>query len=156
MRDGAWGRRDPRGRAREQAPRGLGLWLLRRFRNEESLQCDTSAERASHCPRSGPRFHTCDDHQQTSGIRSSRNHRARELEQAEELGPCREFGHERVTWAWRSEIGQHRGGSDWQLPRPRIGVTVLDGDAYTLDTRPRLSRCAAKNSLESWSTLPHF
>jgi len=156
MRDGARRRRDPRRSARDQAPRSLGVRLRRRCHDEEPMQRDTSAERAGQCPSGGPRFYACDDHQQTAGASPGHNHGTCELEQTEELGPCREFGHERAARARGAEIGEDGRGSDRQPPRPRMGVTALDDDAHALDTRPRLVRCVSRDSLESRPTLPHL
>jgi hypothetical protein len=116
------------------------------------MQRDTSAEHAGQCPRGGPRFQACDDHQQAAGARPGHNHGTCELEQTEELGPCRDFSHEGATRARRGEIGEHRRGPDRQPPRPHMGVTALDDDSYALDPRPRLACCATRNSLESRST----
>jgi hypothetical protein len=80
---------------------------------------------------------------------SAQNHRTREFEQTEELRPCREFGHERVTRTRRGEIREYGRGSDRQPPRPRKSATARDGDSHTLDTRQQLACCATRNSLES-------
>jgi hypothetical protein len=149
MRDGAWRHRDPRRRARDKTPRGLGIWLLGQCPDEQTVQRDASPERAGQCPGGGPCFDAGDDHQQITRARSADNHRTREFEQTEELRPCREFSHERVTRARRGELGEHRRGSDRHPPRPYMRATALDDDSNSLDTRPRLACRATRNSLES-------